>query len=259
VTRPDKRRGRGAAVGASPVKEVATELGLPVTDDIGELTAAAVELGVVVAYGRIIKPPVLGSVPLVNLHFSLLPRWRGAAPVERAVLAGDTETGVCLMGLEAGLDTGPVYRRASTAIGPTETVAELRARLAVIGRDLLVGALADGLGHPTPQEGEPTYAAKIDPSELHIDWARPAVEVGRVVRLGRAWTTLSGKRLLVLAADPTAEATGAAPGTLAGVTVACGEGAVRLRRVQPEGRGPLDAEAWVRGARPSAGARLGAR
>jgi methionyl-tRNA formyltransferase len=257
VTRPDKRRGRGGATTPSPVKAAATELGLTVVDTPDDVLAHRVALGVVVAYGRIIRPPLLGSVPLVNVHFSLLPRWRGAAPVERAILAGDAVTGVCVMGLEAGLDTGPVYRRAETPIGPDERVGPLRARLADLGRDLLVGALADGLGTPEPQIGEPTLAAKITPEELHLDWAQPADQLLRVVRLERAWTTWKGKRLLVLVAAPAPEESRGVPGTLTGDVVSTGEGAVRLVVVQPEGRAPLDAAAWVRGARPGPGARLG--
>jgi methionyl-tRNA formyltransferase len=257
VSRTDKRRGRGGALTPSPVKAAAIELGLPVTQSPDDVVAAGVELGVVVAFGRLLRPPLLGSVPLVNVHFSLLPRWRGAAPVERAILAGDTVTGVCVMGLEAGLDTGPVYRRAETPIGAEETAGHLRARLADLGRDLLVEALAEGLGTPEPQVGEPTYAAKITPEELHIDWSSPAEQVLRVVRLERAWTTWKGKRLLVLAAAPAPEAPGAAPGTLAGQVVATGSGGIQLLAVQPEGRAAVDAAAWVRGARPTAGATLG--
>jgi methionyl-tRNA formyltransferase len=242
---------------ASPVKAAALELGLPVSDRVDDVAGAGVELGVVVAYGRIIRPPVLGAVPLVNVHFSLLPRWRGAAPVERAILAGDERTGVCLMELEEGLDTGPVYRRAETAIGAGESAEELRGRLAELGRGLLVDALAEGLGEPEAQAGEVTYAAKIEPGERHLEWGRPAVELLRVVRIGRAWTTWEGKRLLVLAAEPgTGEAEGA-PGHLDQTLVTTGSGVLRLLTVQPEGRAPLDAAAWVRGARPRPGANLG--
>src|SRR5690606_7141689 len=129
------------------------------------------------------KPHVLAELPMVNLHFSLLPRWRGAAPVERAILAGDTETGVCVMAVEEGLDTGGVYRRATVPIGPDDTLAELQARLVEVGTQLLVDTLRDGLGEPEPQQGEATYADKIDPAELRLDWERPAVELHRVVRL----------------------------------------------------------------------------
>jgi methionyl-tRNA formyltransferase len=257
VTRPDKRRGRAAAPSPNPVKAAALELGLTVAESPDAVPTAGVELGVVVAYGRILRPPVLGSVPLVNVHFSLLPRWRGAAPVERAILAGDAVTGVSVMGLEAGLDTGPVYRRAETPIGADETAAHLRARLADLGRDVLIGALATGLGTPEPQAGEPTYAAKITPEELHLDWTASAAALLRVVRLERAWTTWKGKRLLVLAAGPAPGPSDGAPGTLAGDVVTTGNGAVRLVSVQPEGRAPVAASAWLRGARPGPGARLG--
>ncbi|MGH9094850.1 MAG: methionyl-tRNA formyltransferase, partial [Acidimicrobiales bacterium] len=191
VSRPDTRRGRGGPSSPSPVKAAATELGLRVSDQPMDAAESGAELGVVVAYGRIIKPDVLGRLPMVNVHFSLLPRWRGAAPVERAILAGDRPTGVCLMALEEGLDTGPVYRRQAVAIGESETAVQLRDRLATLGARLLTEALSDGLGEPEPQDGEVTYAAKIEPEDLHLAWGRPAEELHRVVRVGRAWTTLA--------------------------------------------------------------------
>ena len=249
VTRPDRRRSRGAAPAPSPVKAAATRLGLAVSEDPGAILDTAVELGVVVAYGRILRPPVLGGVPLVNLHFSLLPRWRGAAPVERAILAGDELTGVCLMQVTEELDTGPVYRRVTTPIGPEETAVELRSRLADLGAALLVAGLAEGLGDPEAQTGEPTYAAKLGPAELRLEWSRPAVELARTVRVGRAWTTVEGKRLLVRDARAEDGAGPGAPGDLDAATVTTGNGRLRLVRVQPEGRGVLDAEAWLRGAR----------
>jgi methionyl-tRNA formyltransferase len=141
-------------------------LGRLVTHKPADVVSSGAELGVVVAYGRLVKPDVLAAVPMVNVHFSLLPRWRGAAPVERAILAGDPETGVCLMELEEGLDTGPVYARAVTAIGPDETADDLRRRLGEIGTELLLENLAVGLGEPEPQIGEPTYAAKISTPRL---------------------------------------------------------------------------------------------
>src|SRR3954453_22605667 len=145
VTQPDKRRGRGGALIPSPVAAAAEELGLPVSHKVDDVLDAGVELGVVVAFGRLIKPHVLDRVPMVNVHFSLLPRWRGAAPVERAILAGDTETGVCLMGLEEGLDTGPVDECVRVPIGPEETVDELRDHLVAAGTELVVRRLGDGL------------------------------------------------------------------------------------------------------------------
>jgi methionyl-tRNA formyltransferase len=259
VTRPDRRRSRGPATSPSPVKRAALELGLPVTDDLAAVGAAGADLGVVVAYGRIIPAALLDEVAMVNLHFSLLPRWRGAAPVERAILAGDEVTGVCVMGVEAGLDTGPVYASAQVAIGDGETAEQLRARLVEVGTGLLVAVLAGPLPTPVPQEGEATYAEKVTPAELELRWERPAAELVRVVRVGRAWTRFRGRRLGVLeaAVDPGPPPDPATPpGTLAGDAVATGAGFLRLVVVQPEGGRAMAAADWRRGARPSAGERL---
>jgi methionyl-tRNA formyltransferase len=261
VSQPDRRRGRGGALVASPVKAAAQELGIPVTDRVDDVLDVVAELGVVVAFGRIIKPHVLERLSFVNLHFSLLPRWRGAAPVERAILAGDTETGVCLMALEEGLDTGPVYRCEVVAIGADETADQLIRRLADTGASLLVSALAggvDGLPEPRAQEGEATYAAKLEPEELRLDWTRPAEELGRVVRLGRAWTTFRGRRLRVLSARAEASGKGGRPGALEGLVVSTGAGTVELVEVQPEGRPPTAARDWAHGARIGPGEMLGA-
>jgi methionyl-tRNA formyltransferase len=255
VSGADRRRGRGSATSPTPVKAAALELGLPVTDRVDDVLSVGAGLGVVVAYGRLVRPHVLAEVPMVNLHFSLLPRWRGAAPVERAVLAGDDETGVCLMQLEEGLDTGPVFGCERVAIGPDETLDELRARLVDLGTGLLLRSLREGLGTPSPQEGEVTYAAKLDPEELRLDWSRSAIDVHRVVRLGRAWTTFRGSRLRVLRARAVDGA--GAPGELAGPVVAAGERALELVEVQPEGKRPMAARAWLAGARPAPGERLG--
>jgi len=261
VSAPDRRRARRAGASPTPVKAVATELGIPVTERVEEAVGAGASLGVVVAFGRIIAPDVLTRLPMVNLHFSLLPRWRGAAPVERALLAGDPTTGVCLMALEAGLDTGPVYDRREVAIGDDETAAELRARLGGIGTALLLEMLdrPGGLPEPVPQSGEPTYAAKLTPDELQLDFSRSAVECARLVRAGRAWTTFRGRRLLVVAARPTAGAGASGPpGRLAGSGVATGAGVLELVAVQSEGRGPLPFAAWAAGARPVPAEILGA-
>jgi methionyl-tRNA formyltransferase len=258
VSRADKRRGRQEQARPSPVKAAALELGLPVSSRPEDAAEVGAELGVVVAFGRIIKREVLDRLPLVNAHFSLLPRWRGAAPVERAILAGDPVTGVCLMAIDAGLDTGPVYGCEIVAIGEEETAPELRSRLAVRAAAMLVGLLATGPGTPSPQEGTPTYADKIEPADLWLDWSADAVQLHRVVRLGRAWTTWRGHRLLVLAgrvADRPAPA--GPPGLLDGDVVATGNGGLRLLTVQPEGRGPMAVGDWHRGARPRPGELLG--
>ncbi len=233
------------------------ELGLPLAYRAADVLGSGAELGVVVAYGRIVKPDVLAQVPMVNVHFSLLPRWRGAAPVERAILAGDAETGVCLMEMEEALDTGPVYARARAPIGEDETADELRRRLGHLGNALLLEALQEGLEVPTAQVGEPTYAAKLEPGELRLDFARPAGIVNRVVRIGRAWTTWRGKRLLVHRARVLPEERSLSPGQIQGAHVGTAEGALELLVVQPEGKPAMDAGAWARGARLEPGERLG--
>ncbi len=259
VTRPDRRRGRGPATSPSPVKAAAAALGLPVTDRLGDLAGSGAELGVVVADGRIIPADVLATLPMVNLHFSLLPRWRGAAPVERAILAGDPVTGVCVMAVDEGLDTGALYARRELPVGD-ESLEELRGRLVAVGTTMLVDLLAGGVGAlpvPVPQSGEPTYAEKLGPADLELDWGRPAVELARVVRLGRAHTRFRGRRLGVLEARVLdGEGSGSAPGTLVDGGVSTGGGRLELVRVQPEGGRPMDAADWWRGARPAPGERL---
>jgi methionyl-tRNA formyltransferase len=250
VSQPDKRRGRGSRLVPAPVKRAAVDLGLPVSHRVDDVLDAAADLGVVAAFGRIIKPHVLERVPMVNMHFSLLPRWRGAAPVERAILAGDGRTGVDLMVVEEGLDTGAVYDRAEVAIGLDETADELRGRLARLGTDLLLADLDRGLPPPRPQVGEPTYAHKIDPSELEIDWSRTALDIHRLVRIGGAWTTRDGQRVKVWR-------TALGPDGPDAIEVPAGDGSIRLVEVQPEGRRRMAARAWANGARWRPGDRLG--
>ena len=257
VTQPDRRRGRGGALSPTPVKEFARARGIPVTHTVDDVIAAGADLGIVVAFGKLIRPHVLEAVPMVNVHFSMLPRWRGAAPIERAILAGDPETGVCLMALDEGLDTGPIYTCERTAIASGETAGELRQRLAQLGTRLLVDTLAIGLGEPHPQVGGATYAQKIEPGELQLHWQSSAIDVHRVVRLGRAWTTFRGRRLHILGAHPLPIGPGE-PGAIDGLVVGCGDGTgLELRLVQPEGGRPMPAEAWRHGVRPQPGERLG--
>ena len=261
VTRPDKRRGRGGRTTPSPVKEAAIALGIPVSHDLDDLSGSAADLAVVVAYGRIIPAALLDELPMVNLHFSLLPRWRGAAPVERAILAGDRETGVCLMKVEEGLDSGPVYAVRTVPVDDEVTLDELRTHLVDVASVLTVETLANGLRGlpaPTPQRGKPTIATKITKEDLHLDWEAPAAQLKRVVRLGRAWTTIRGKRVTLL--DATVDevpSRGAQPGELHGTAVTTGHGTLLLKRVQPESRSPMSALEWLRGVRPAAGERLG--
>jgi methionyl-tRNA formyltransferase len=243
------------------------ELGLPVSHAMDAVPDAGVELAVVVAFGRIIPVSVLEQVPMVNLHFSLLPRWRGAAPVERAILAGDRETGVCLMKVEEGLDTGPVYAVRPVPIDPEVDLEGLRRELVTVGAELLVESLRGGVAsppEPQPQRGAPTMAEKITKEDLHLHFAQPADVLQRVVRLGQAWTTFRGRRLRVLqvAVEPEPEREPGAgapppPGTLVGTSVLTGHGALRLLRVQPESRSPMSAVEWVRGIRPLPSERLG--
>ncbi len=236
VTSADKRRGRGGAVSPSPVKAAALELGLMVSHEVDDAVVAVaeegVELGVVVAFGQIIRPHVLDVLPMVNLHFSLLPRWRGAAPVERALLAGDDVTGVCVMAVETGLDTGGVYARRSVPIGPETTAADLRTELVEVGTALLVDTLAAPLGEPEPQTGEVTHAAKFTTADFEIDWSAPLVDVHRLIRVGGAWTTFRGKRLKINRAT-------------------LHDGVLQPEIVQPEGKAPMSFDAWRNGARPA--------
>ena len=272
VTQPDRRRGRGGGhLDPSPVKRAALQLGLPVVtpercrEALDDISATGAQLGVVVAFGQLIPQSVLDALPsgYVNMHFSLLPRWRGAAPVERAMLAGDPETGVCLMLLEKGLDTGPVYACRRVTVGPEETAGELRARLVGIGTELLLAEIDSIPGRePTPQEGESTYADKLTVEEFEIHWARPAAELARLVLAGSpkpgAWTIARGARLKLLRAraePPDGPPGDTRPGMLVGPgRVMTGDGVLALVEVQPEGKAAMAAGAWAAGYR---GDRLG--
>jgi methionyl-tRNA formyltransferase len=253
VTRPDARRGRGPGRSPSPVKIAATDLGVAVSHDHDEtLRAHPGVLGVVVAYGRIFSDALLERHALINLHFSLLPRWRGAAPVERALLAGDTETGVCLMRITSGLDEGDVYDCVRVPIGSADTATTLRSTLADAGADLLSCRLATGLGSASAQAGEATYAAKITAVDRTIDWAESAVMSVRRVRLGAARAILEGDEVRVHSAT-IVDAAGV-PGRVLGVdrdgiTVACGVGALRLERIQSASGREMAAADWWRGRR----------
>ena len=258
ITRPDRRRGRGGAPSPTPVKAAALALGLEVTDRLDALEAIDVDIGVVVAYGALVPPSILSLAPMLNMHFSLLPRWRGAAPVERAILEGDDTTGVCIMRLEQALDTGPVYARATTLVGD-KTLATLRDELVGLGTGLLVGLLkgtvAD-LGDPEPQRGEPTYARKVTDDELELDFGRTADHLARVVRLGGARTWAAGRRLGVARAEVVDVATGP-PGTFDGEVVTCAAGGLRLLEIVPQGRRAMSPAAWLRGLREGAPSHLG--
>ncbi|MGR3760808.1 methionyl-tRNA formyltransferase [Roseobacteraceae bacterium NS-SX3] len=269
---PPRPAGRGKKDRPAPVHARALELGLEVrhpvslkgAEEQAEFAALGADAAVVVAYGLILPQAVLDAPRhgCLNIHASLLPRWRGAAPIHRAIMAGDAETGVCIMQMEAGLDTGPVLLREATAIGAEETTAELHDRLSQMGARLIVEAL-DRLpeleAEPQPGEGV-TYAAKIDKGEARIDWTRPAPEVDRKIRglspFPGAWCEMGGQRVKLLASR-LAEGAGA-PGEVLddGLTVACGSGAVELLRLQRAGKGAQDREEFLRGFPVPKGSRL---
>lgn len=295
-TQPDRPAGRGRALSQSPVKTRALALGIPVlqpetlktADAAATLAAFAPDAMVVAAYGLILPQAVL-DVPTygcINIHGSLLPRWRGAAPIQRAVLAGDERTGICIMRMEKGLDTGPVYREEAVTIGAHESAGQLHDRLAALGARLVVAvidALAAGTARATPQPAEGvTYAHKLEKREAAIDWARPAIEIERAVRAFDPWpvaeTTMNGEQLRVYEAevvDSRATATDvatfvatshfAAPGTVLaatpdGIDVATGDGTLRLKRVQQAGRKAVTAREFLNAGGRAAtlvGARLG--
>ena len=273
-TQPPRPAGRGKRERPSPVQARSEALGVPVRHPASlkdpeaqaGFAALGADLAVVAAYGLILPQAVLDAPRggCLNVHASLLPRWRGAAPIHRAILAGDAETGVCIMRMEAGLDTGPVLLSEGVSIGATETTGELHDRLAALGGRLIVDALArleDLTPAPQPEEGV-TYAAKIDKAEAAVDWSRPAGAVARQVNglspFPGAWTLHDGRRLKLLRAGVSA-GEGAPGAVLPGepLRVACGAGAVELLELQPEGRGRLAAAEWRRGTRIAAGDVLG--
>jgi methionyl-tRNA formyltransferase len=279
LTRPDARAGRGRTISRSPVAERADAEGLPVLQPrsprepefLEQLAALAVDCAPVVAYGALVPPAAL-DVPRhgwVNLHFSLLPAWRGAAPVQHAIMAGDEVTGASTFRLEAGLDTGPVFGTVTEGIGPRDTAGDLLGRLAVSGAGLLVATL-DGIAagtlvaQPQPSDGI-SFAPRIESADARVDWWLPAHLVDRRVRgvtpAPGAWTTWRGDRLRLGPVQPLPDAA-LEPGEVAvgpdGVLVGAGRGAVRLGDVQPAGKRLLSAEDWARGARPAPGERMGA-
>jgi methionyl-tRNA formyltransferase len=253
ITRPDRRRGRGNERSPSPVKVAAESLGLRVAHRLSDLEGVSVERGIVVAYGALIPGAVLERTPMLNVHFSLLPRWRGAAPVERAILAGDAQTGVSVMTLEVELDTGPVHVERRVTIDE-KTLTELLGELSFVGAEALVEVLASTslLANATPQSGEVVYAAKLTKEDFHLTPSMASEQVLRTVRLGRAFTFVHGRRLLVEAAARSAETdvdVGHVTRRGDGILLGAVGGAVELRRVRPEGKSSMDAPAWWAGAR----------
>jgi methionyl-tRNA formyltransferase len=280
LTRPDAPAGRGRKVSRSPVAERADAAGVAVLQPrsprepefLAHLGELAVDCAPVVAYGALVPPAAL-ELPRhgwVNLHFSLLPAWRGAAPVQHAIMAGDEITGACTFQLEAGLDTGPVFGTVTEPIGARDTAGDLLARLAASGARLLVATL-DGIAggtleaRPQPADGI-SLAPRIQSADARVDWALPATAVDRRIRgvtpAPGAWTTWRGERLRIGPVRPGAEGPELAPGELAvdgrAVLAGTGRGVVALGEVQPAGKRMTPAADWARGARPQAGERLGA-
>jgi methionyl-tRNA formyltransferase len=279
LTRPDARSGRGRKVSRSPVAERADAAGLPVLQPrsprdpefLEQLAELAVDCAPVVAYGALVPQAAL-DLPAhgwVNLHFSLLPLWRGAAPVQHAIMAGDEITGASTFRLEAGLDTGPVFGTVTESIGARDTAGDLLGRLAVSGAGLLLATL-DGIAagtlvaEPQPSEGV-SLAPRIEPADAQVNWGLPAHVVDRRVRgvtpAPGAWTTWRGDRLRLGPVEPVGPGPDLHAGEVivqpGGVLVGTGRGAVRLGEVQPAGRRMLPALDWARGARTAPGERVG--
>jgi methionyl-tRNA formyltransferase len=278
-TQPPRAAGRGMALRQSPVQQAAEQAGLTVLtperlknpEEQQRFSAFNADVAVVVAYGLILPKPILDGTRhgAFNIHASLLPRWRGAAPINRAIMAGDTETGVAIMRVDEGLDTGPVCLEARISIGPDETAGDLQDRLSAQGARLMVEALAAlELGHldckPQPRDGA-TYAEKIAPAEARIDWSRPARDVHNLIRglspHPGAWfeLELNGRRERIRAPRSVLAAGDGGPGTVLddGLTIACGQGAVRLMQVQRAGKRPMSAEDFLRGVTIAPGAVIG--
>lgn len=268
-TRAPKPAGRGQEERKSPVHLAAEGFGIPVftprslkgADEQGVFALHDADLAVVVAYGLLLPKPILDAPRLgcINLHGSLLPRWRGAAPIQRAVMAGDSQTGVMVMQMDEGLDTGAVGLGEVIPIGPDMTAGELHDTMMRVGADLMgraLAALERGSMDFTPQvEDGATYAKKIEKAEARIDWSRRAAEVHNHIRglspFPGAWfeIELGGKLVRIKALRSTLGAGSGTPGTLLGdLTIACGTGAVRLTQVQREGKGAMDAATFLRGA-----------
>jgi methionyl-tRNA formyltransferase len=281
VTQPDRPAGRGRQLAPSPVKQVALERGLPLSqlrslrtpEAVAQVAAWEPDVTVVAAFGQILRQDVLDLPPhgCLNVHASLLPRWRGAAPVPAAILAGDESTGVTIMRMDAGLDTGPILAQRETPIRPGDTQATVEERLARLGAALLVETLppylaGDLVGRPQPEEGV-TYAGQLRKQDGLLDWSIPASELDRRVRAYHPWpgafTTWRGRRLKVLRAAPLPSWRGdAPPGTVFaladGVAVATGEGALRLEEVQLAGKRQMAISTFLCGQRDCVGSRLGA-
>jgi methionyl-tRNA formyltransferase len=237
-------------------------LGIEVTHSLDDVLSVAKldvkTIGVVVAYGEVLPSAVLEKVPMINVHFSLLPRWRGAAPVERAILAGDAKTGVCIMRVGEKLDEGEVYARREISIDDLDTTDSLREKLIDLSVDLVRDAVLNGCGTGVAQAGEVLYAKKIRSSDLQIDWNTSATQILRQVRVGGAFSFVSGKRIKILQAKIVGlDSTGKRPGQICVVTktecvIATADSGLSLIELQPEGKAVMQVEGWLNGARLNA-------
>ncbi len=274
LTQPDRPSGRGMVLHASPVKELALATGIevfqpPTLRDVAvqaRVQAIGVEVMVVAAYGLILPQAVLDMPRLgcLNIHASLLPRWRGAAPIQRAILAGDKQTGVCIMQMEAGLDTGPVLHSGALVINAAETAATLHDKLAVLGAQLIVQALERLPLTPCPQPAKGVcYAAKIDKTESPLNWRLPAAQLDRQIRAFNPYpgstANLQGNIIKIWSANPETRESSAVPGTILaadknGILVMCGEGALRLTELQKAGGKRLPVAQFLAGSKVSTGA-----
>lgn len=268
-SQPPRASGRGQKPRPSPVHAAALERNIPVrtpptlkgAEEQASFAGLGLDAAVVVAYGLLLPKPILGAPRLgcLNIHASLLPRWRGAAPIQRALMVGDPETGVTIMQMDAGLDTGPMLLQERVPIGPQDDAGLLHDKLAALGADLILRAL-DGLAaatltaRPQPSAGV-TYAAKLTRDDERLDWRRPAADLARQVRAlsprPGAWFAANGDRLKVLGSEVVTKTSAAAPGTVLDdrLTIACGREALRIARIQRPGRAPMSTEEFLRGYR----------
>jgi methionyl-tRNA formyltransferase len=255
VTGVDKRRGRGSQTTANPVKAAAIALGIPVSHDINDVLRLNPDglLGVVVAFGNIISQKILQHAPMINIHYSALPRWRGAAPVERAILSGDATTAVCIIQVAEQLDAGDVLASSPCVIQEDDSVETLRNRLGQLALPLLIDICSSGVREQIPQTGEVVVARKISAQDLAIHWSSDAGQILRQIRVGNAFTFFDGKRFKIH--EATQSSVILPIGTIAvrdgNVLVGSQKGSVQLTTVQPEGKPRVLAKDWARGARLS--------
>ena len=255
VTGVDKRRGRGTQTTANPVKTAALALDIPISHDINDVLNLNPDglLGVVVAFGSIIAPEILQQVPMINIHYSALPRWRGAAPVERAILEGDSTTAVCIIQVVEQLDAGDVLASAPCTIRDDDSVAGLRDRLGHLALPLLIDICSNGVSSQQAQVGDVVIARKISTNDLAIAWSSSPDQISRQVRLGNAFTFFEGKRFKVHEVSRVSEQLpeGSISFNDGMVLVGTREGSLQLLTVQPEGKPRIAASEWARGARLS--------